>query len=111
MTNVAYLLFTFTACMAGLGIGMLVHYFWGRASSMAEAQADPFASIAEGETTSWDAYSKWQADNHRRFATQVSACAAIPLLLSGAAWTERTEVVKSVCSAFTQVVGQAYICM
>lgn len=109
MTNVAYLLFSFFAVMAGLGVGLLVHYLWSRFRSSGW-QADPMASIADGETTSWDSFSKWQADNNRRFATQVFACAALPLLISGAAWTERTDVVKSVCGTFEQVVGQAYIC-
>jgi hypothetical protein len=109
MTNVAYLLFTFTACMFGLGVGLLIHFLWGRLRNV-EWQADPVSSIADGETTSWDSYSKWQAENNRRFATQVVCCAAIPLLLSGAAWSERTDVVKSVCGAFSPVMGQAYIC-
>lgn len=109
MTNVAYLLLTFTACMLGLGVGLLVHYFWGRLRNI-QWQADPMASISDGETTSWDAYSKWQADNNRRFATQVFACAAVPLLVSGAAWHERDDVVKSLCGTFTQTVGEAYIC-
>jgi hypothetical protein len=111
MTNVAYLLFTFFACLAGLGLGLLLHHFWAKAKAVAGKQPDPFASIADGETTSWDAYTKWQADNNRRFAAQVISCGATPLLLAGAAWSERSDVVKSVCSSFTQIIGQAYICM
>ena len=111
MTNVAYLLFTFIACLIGFGVGLFIHFFWGRAKSLAGQQEDPFASIAEGETTSWDAYAQWQARNNRAFAMQVMCCGAAPLFLAGAAWTERSDVVKSLCGTFTQVVGQAYICM
>jgi hypothetical protein len=111
MTNVAYLLFTFIACLFGLGLGLALHQFWTRARSIAGKQPDPFTSIADGETTSWDAYSKWQADNNRRFATQVVSCGAAPLLFAGAAWTQRGDVVHSVCNTITQLAGQAYICM
>jgi hypothetical protein len=111
MTNVAYLLFTFIACLAGLGAGLLLHHIWNAARSVAGTQQDPFASIADGETTSWDSFSKWQAENNRRFATHVISCGAAPLLIAGVAWTERSDVVKTVCSSFTKVLGQAYICM
>jgi hypothetical protein len=111
MTNVAYMLFTFMACLAGLGFGLVVHHFWSKAKAIAGRQADPFSSIEDGETTSWDAFTKWQADNNRRFATQVVSCGAAPLLFAGAAWSERSDVVKSVCGALTKAVGQAYICM
>jgi hypothetical protein len=111
MINVAYLLFTFIASMLGLGIGLALHHFWSKAKSATGLEADPFASIADGETTSWDAYSKWQADNNRRFALQVASCGAAPLVLAIAAWTQRSEVVHSLCNAVTQAAGQAYICM
>ncbi len=111
MTNVAYLLFTFIACFGGLGVGLIVHHLWNKAKSVAGSQPDPFASIADGETTSWDAFSKWQADNNRRFATHVISCGVAPLIMAGAAWSERSDVVKTVCSGFSQIVGQAYICM
>ncbi len=111
MTNVAYLLFTFIASVFGLGIGLAFHHVWSRAKSVTGLEADPFSSIADGETTSWDAYSKWQADNNRRFALQVTSCGAAPLLLAGAAWTQRGDVVHTLCDRFTHIVGQAYICM
>jgi hypothetical protein len=110
MTNVAYLLFTFMACLFGLGVGLTLHHFWNKAKSAAGLQADPFASIAEGDTTSWDAYTKWQSDNNRRFALQVSSCGAAPLVLAAAAWTQRSDVVHSLCNAVTHAAGQAYIC-
>jgi hypothetical protein len=111
MTNIAYLLFTFIACVFGLGIGLVVHHMWSKASVLTGPPADPFASIADGETASWDAFSKWQADNNRRFAVQLSSCAVTPLLFAGAAWTQRSEVVHSVCSTLSKIAGQAYICM
>lgn len=111
MTNVAYLLFTFIACLTGLGAGLVLHHFWTKAKTITGNQPDPFASIADGETTSWDAFSQWQADNNRRFATHVISCGAAPLLIAGAAWSERSDVVKSICAGFTKIAGQAYICM
>jgi hypothetical protein len=111
MTNVAYLLFTFIACVLGLGLGLFLHHMWSKTSALVGPPADPFASIDDGETTSWEAYTKWQADNNRRFATQVSSCAAAPIVVAGLAWSERTDVVQSVCSTLTKIAGQAYICM
>ncbi len=111
MTNVAYLLFTFIACVFGLGIGLGVHHLWGKTRALGGPPADPFSSIADGETTSWDAYTKWQSDNNRRFATQLFSCAGAPLLFAGAAWSDRTDVVHSVCGTLTKIAGQAYICM
>lgn len=110
MTNVAYLLFTFIACVLGLGLGLALHQMWSKARSLIGPPADPFASIEDGETTSWEAYTKWQSDNNRRFATQVSSCAAAPVILAALAWTERTDVVHSICGTLTQIAGQAYIC-
>lgn len=111
MTNVAYLLFTFIACVLGLGLGLVFHQLWSKARALVGPPADPFASIETGETTSWEAYTKWQSDNNRRFAMQVSSCAAAPIVLAGLAWSERTEVVQSICGTLTKVAGQAYICM
>jgi hypothetical protein len=111
MTNVAYMLFTFIACLLGLGAGLLLHKLWSVSSIAKAMEQDPFASIDKGETASWDAFSSWQADNNRRFATQVLGCGVAPLLFSGLAWSERSGVVQSVCGAVTKAVGQAYICM
>jgi hypothetical protein len=111
MTNVAYLLFTFIACLTGLGLGLALHHIWSRMRFATNSQPDPFASIGEGETTSWDAFTKWQSENNRRFALQVCSCAAAPVLLAAAAWGQRGEVVHSVCGTITRVAGQAYICM
>lgn len=111
MTDVAYLLFTFIACVLGLGLGLIFHHMWSKARSLIGPPADPFASIENGETTSWEAYTKWQGDNNRRFATQVSSCAAAPIVLAGLAWSERSDVVHTVCGTLTKIAGQAYICM
>jgi hypothetical protein len=110
MTNVAYVLFTFIACILGLGLGLVLHQLWSGARRLTVGEQDPFGSMADGETAAWDAYSKWQADNNRRFATQVISCGAAPLVIAGLAWTQRSDVVGSVCSAFVKVVGEAYIC-
>jgi hypothetical protein len=111
MTNTAYLLFTFLACLAGLSIGLVVHHVWRKASALVGREKDPFAGKSTDDSRTWDAYAQWQSDNNRRFATQVFSCGAAPIVFAGIAWTERSDIVKSVCGAVTQAVGQAYICM
>jgi hypothetical protein len=111
MTNMAYFLFTFIACLLGVGVGLISHHLLTKAKNLILGAADPFASIANGETTSWDVFAKWQADNNRRFAFQVSGCAAAPLVFAGLAWSERSEVVQQVCGTISKIAGQAYICM
>ncbi len=110
MTNVAYLLFTFLACLLGLGVGLGLHLFWSKLKLTSGTDFDPFSSTQEDDTASFDAYTKWQSDNNRRFALQVTSCGAAPVILACAAWTQRSDVVHSLCNSFTQVVGQAYIC-
>jgi predicted outer membrane lipoprotein len=110
MTNVAYLLFTFLACLFGIGAGLALHHVWSRTKSAAGLESDPFSTVADDETASWDAYSKWQSDNNRRFAWQVTSCGAAPLLLACASWSQRTDVVHTLCNTLTQMAGQAYIC-
>lgn len=110
MTDVAYLLFTFMACLFGLGLGLALHQIWSKAKSAVGKETDPFTS-SDDEIASWEAYAKWQAANNRRFATQVVSCGAAPLLFAGVAWSQRADVVHAVCHNVVQVVGQAYICM
>jgi hypothetical protein len=110
MTDVAYLLFTFLACLSGLGIGLLVHHVWLTTNFAKGPGADPFAS-SDNETESWEVYARWQAANNRRFAMQVISCGATPLFLAGIAWSQRSDVVHAVCNNVIQTVGQAYICL
>jgi hypothetical protein len=110
MTNVAYLLFTFLACLLGLGIGLALHHVWSKAKAASGREVDLFSTSADDETTSWEAFAKWQSDNNRRFAWQVSGCGAAPFIFACAAWSERSEVVQTLCNTVTHVVGQAYIC-
>jgi hypothetical protein len=109
MTNVAYLLFSFLACLFGLGFGLLFHHVWSKAQA-ASGHDDGLFSSSTDDTASFDAYTKWQSDNNRRFAWQVSSCGAAPVILACAAWTQRSDVVHSVCSSVIHIVGQAYIC-
>jgi hypothetical protein len=111
MTNVAYLLFTFLACLAGLGLGLALNRIWTRTRVALGKDRDPFAATSGDDTSSWDAYTKWQSDNNRAFATQVMSCGAAPVVLAGLAWTQRSDVVHSICGKVTEMVGQAYICM
>jgi hypothetical protein len=112
MTDLAYLLFTFMACLVGLGLGLVLHQIWTRAKLVAGTQDDPFAKAdPDDETTSWEAYAKWQSDNNRRFATQVISCGAAPLVFASVAWSQRADVVHALCHNVIETVGQAYICM
>jgi hypothetical protein len=108
MTDLAYFLFTFMACLAGLGFGLALHQIWSKTKSVSD---DPLGDTDGDETESWESYSKWQAANNRRFATQVISCGAAPLVLAGVAWSQRADVVHAVCHNVVQAVGQAYICM
>jgi hypothetical protein len=105
-------LFTFMACLFGLGLGLALHQVWSKAKSAVGKADDPFSSTGDAdEQESWEAYANWQAANNRRFATQVMSCGAAPLVLAGVAWSQRADVVQAVCHNVVQVVGQAYICM
>ena len=109
MIDLAYFLFTFMACLAGLGFGLALHQIWSKAKT---ASDDPLTNRSEDDDTeSWESYAKWQAANNRRFATQVISCGAAPLVLAGVAWSQRADVVHAVCHNVVQAVGQAYICM
>jgi hypothetical protein len=110
MTDVAYILFTFMACLVGLGIGLLLNHLWSAARSTNGEEASLFAATDE-ETGSFEAFAKWQAANNRRFAVQVISCGAAPLIFAGAAWSQRSDVVHVLCHNVVQAVGQAYICM
>ncbi len=109
MTDLAYFLFTFMACLAGLGFGLALHQIWSKARSVSD---DPLTTTSDNDDTeSWESYAKWQAANNRRFATQVISCGAAPLVLAGVAWSQRADVVQVLCHNVVQAVGQAYICM
>lgn len=110
MTDIAYLLFTFMACLLGLGVGLALHQIWSGAKSMVSKESDAFA-MSDDESASWESYARWQAANNRRFATQVISCGAAPLVFAGVAWSQRADVVHAVCHNVVQMVGQAYICM
>ena len=110
MTDVAYLLFTFMACLMGLGLGLVLHQLWSKTKLTSAQVASPFDADND-EMASWEAYTNWQAANNRRFATQVIGCGAAPLVLAGVAWSQRSDVVRALCQNVVQAVGQAYICM
>jgi hypothetical protein len=110
MTDIAYLLFTFMACLFGLGIGLLVHLVWSRVKSASGSESVVF-NTSDDETTTWESYARWQSANNRRFAMQVISCGAAPLVFAGIAWSQRSDVVHAVCQNVVQTVGQAYICM
>jgi hypothetical protein len=110
MTDVAYILFTFMACLFGLGVGLLVHHIWSTTKFAASAETVALTAT-DDETASWELYARWQAANNRRFAMQIISCGATPLVFAGIAWSQRSDVVQALCSNVVQAVGHAYICM
>jgi hypothetical protein len=112
MTNVAYLLFTFFACLLGFGVGLLINGLWRKLHANSDKQVEILVAADKNDDSgAFDAYSKWQSDNNRAFATQVMACCSAPIVFAGLAWGQRSDVVHTVCGTITQVAGQAYICM
>jgi hypothetical protein len=112
MTNVAYVLFTFFACLFGFGIGLVINGLWRKFRAGSSEQLEIVAAAGDNDDSkAWDAYTQWQSANNRAFATQVMGCCAAPVILAGLAWGQRSDVVHTVCGTITKVAGQAYICM
>ena len=104
MTNLAYLVFTFVACVLGLGLGLLFHHLsksWRKEPDLVET--------AE-EEISFEKLSAWQADNNKRFALQVSGCAALPLIVALAGYGNRSDVVGAICQSIAHVAGSSPLC-
>lgn len=108
MVSVAYLVFTFLACVLGSGLGLVM--FRARQMRLAAAgRAAPDLTIGNEEER-WDAIRRWQSHENRVFATCVSACAALPLAFAAAAWASRGDVVSAVCSGLTTVSMNSPLC-
>jgi hypothetical protein len=107
MTNLAYLVFTFVACVLGLGLGLLIHHF----GKFLRRTPEDFASIASGEEeATYEKLSNWQAENNKRFAMHISGCAAVPLIFAAAGYENRSDVVGAICHSIAQVAGQSALC-
>ncbi len=107
MTNLAYLVFTFVACVLGLGLGLLIHHF---SKYLRRAPEGPTEMAAGEEEAIYEKLSNWQAENNKRFALHVSACAALPLIFAAAGFEQRSNVVGTICQSIAQVAGQSPLC-
>lgn len=109
MVSVAYLVFTFLACVVGSGLGLMV--FRARQLSLVSAgRIGPDLSKGN-EEQKWEAIRRWQSHENRVFAMCVSASAATPLALAAAAWANRGEVVGSICSGLVTVAVNSPLCL
>ncbi len=105
MTTVAYLAFTFLACVLGLGLGLWLHRL-----HLQRVALPDFASLPDDDAT-FEALNQWQARENRSFAVTVSACAAAPVVLAAVGWQNRADVVGTLCSGITTVVAQTPLCL
>ena len=107
MTNLAYLVFTFVACVLGLGLGLLLHHL---GKLLRRAPEGPTDMAAGEEEAVYEKLSNWQAENNKRFALHISGCAALPLIAAAAGYEQRSDVVGAICKSIAQVAGQSPLC-
>jgi hypothetical protein len=109
MASVAYLVFTFLACVLGVGIGLILH----RARLARRAAAglgEP--DLAKGdEEQRWDTISRWQAEENRVFASFVAVSASVPLAMAAVGWSSREHVVGGICSGLSSVALHSPLCL
>jgi hypothetical protein len=108
MVSVAYLVFTFLACILGLSLGLVV-YRARQGKLEANGLGAPDLGIGD-EEQKWNAILKWQSQENRAFATCLLSCAALPVATAGAAWTSRDDVVGVICSGLTTVAMNSPLC-
>jgi hypothetical protein len=104
MTSVAYLAFTFLACIFGLGLGLWLHRLHLKRVALPD-----IASLPDDDAT-FDALSQWQARENRSFGLTMSACVAAPLVFAAVGWPSRGDVVSTLCSGITTVIAQTPLC-
>jgi hypothetical protein len=108
MVSVAYLVFTFLACILGMSLGLVV-YRARQGKLEANGRGGPDLGIGD-EEQKWNAILKWQSQENRAFATCLLSCAALPVATAGAAWTSRGDVVGAICSSLTTVAMNSPLC-
>jgi hypothetical protein len=108
MVSVAYLVFTFLACILGLSLGLVV-YRARQGKLEANGLGGPNLGVGD-EEQKWNAILKWQSQENRAFATCLLSCAALPVATAGAAWTSRGDVVGAICSGLTTVAVGSPLC-
>lgn len=108
MVSVAYLVFTFLACVLGSGLGLVV--FRARQMRLATAGKAAPDLTSGNEEERWEAIRRWQSHENRIFAACVSASAGLPVAFAAAAWANRGDVVNTVCSGLTTVSMNSPLC-
>ena len=112
MTTLAYFVFTFMACILGLGLGLALHHLgWFNRFTVKVNKSAKSPETAEANDDSWEALNQWQAQSNRSFALHISACTALPLLVAFAGFSQRSEVVGVICNSITQVAAQSPLCL
>ena len=113
MLNVSYMVFTFLACVLGLGAGLVIHRAWAHTRQL---QLDEIVKVKTGdkddvEESRWEALAKWQASANRSFANCVLGCGAAPLLFAVIAWNNRSDVVTTICGGLHTFAGATTLCL
>lgn len=104
MTSVAYIAFTFLACILGLGIGLALHRL-----HLKRAALPDIASLPDDDAT-YEALHQWQTRENRNFAVTMTSCAAAPLGLALVGWQSRGDVVERLCAGINTVVSNSPLC-
>lgn len=109
MTTLAYLVFTFLACVLGLGLGLGLYHL----RKLLRFSPEPFATTIEqpaNEVETYELLSQWHAQNNRRFALHLGVCACLPIIAAVAAFGNRSDVVSTICSSIAPIAGQSPLC-
>jgi hypothetical protein len=104
MTSVAYIAFTFLACILGLGIGLALHRI-----HLKRAALPDIAALPDDDAT-YEALHEWQVRENRSFAFTMTSCAAAPLALALIGWQSRSDVVGTICTGINVIVSNSPLC-
>lgn len=102
MTVLAYFVFTFVACVLGLGLGLVLHRARTPVAVLSKEDASLEATL--------ESLPLWQAESNRSFGIHIATCALAPLVVAALGWTSRAEVVGSICSGIARVAAQSTLC-
>jgi hypothetical protein len=108
MVSVAYLVFTFLACVLCAGLGMMV--FRARGARLEARGLNAPVLKAGNEEENWTIIQRWQARENRAFVSCLAAGAGVPVVLAALAWTARGEVVGGICSGLATVSMNSPLC-
>lgn len=113
MVSLAYIAFTVAACVLGLGVGLLVHLLRSLLTSKKTTTEDASTLDLTGLVTAqkpWETISEWQRNSNRSFAFHLGTCGASPAVAAMVAWSNRSDVVSSVCTGLQHVSVYSPLC-